>query len=613
MTWLLAALVAQMVLGTSAVFDRALLRRAQIDANSYTFWLGMLGLFSLVLIPFGFEFLPSRIMLEALESGVYFITAMFLVHIALTRGEASVVMMFIGALTPVLTLIIGFPFGFSNLGAMELAGFATLVLGAFLLFGVEERHSRNYIIFFAFASALFFALSTITAKVVYSNTPFINGFIWIKMAGVLISLALLLIPAFRNSILTSARVIDVKSKALYFLNRGYVSLGALLFAYAISIGNPALIESTGSFKYVVIFIVAWVLLREGFSGRILMGKISATILVGLGIIILTTSSLIASVPIKKPQTFGVTFSPFYAEKFGLDWQEAYMAMLDDLGARHLRLSAYWNEIEPEDEKFDFSRLDFQINEAEKRGAEIILAVGYKLPRWPECHIPEWARGLPREEFEDEVLEYIEKSILTYKNIDAIKFWQIENEPFLSFGEGCPEFAAEFLDKEIALVKSLDNRPIMITDSGELSIWIPAASRADIFGSTLYRVVWNDRIGHFTYPIPPAFFRLKRAVTEIFVGKKSMVIIELQGESWQKKMTYEVSVEEQRLSMNPEKFRDVLTYIEGTGFDTFYLWGAEWWYWLKENEGRPEMWNIAKRAIANASATGIDLNVIKDED
>ena len=117
---------------------------------------------------------------------------------------------------------------------------------------------------------------------------------------------------------------------------------------------------------------------------------------------------------------------------------------------------------------------------------------------------------------------------------------------------------------------------------------------------MYRTIYNDHIGHFTYPLPPSFFRAKRTLTRLIAGDKPMVVIELQGESWQKEMTYEVSVEEQYKSMNPEKFRDTIAYAKKSGFDTFYLWGVEWWYWLKEN-GHPEMWEIAKEEIHTASA------------
>ena len=27
---------------------------------------------------------------------------------------------------------------------------------------------------------------------------------------------------------------------------------------------------------------------------------------------------------------------------------------------------------------------------------------------------------------------------------------------------------------------------------------------------------------------------------------------------------------------------------------FYLWGAEWWYWMKEKQNKPEIWDEAKK-------------------
>ena len=49
----------------------------------------------------------------------------------------------------------------------------------------------------------------------------------------------------------------------------------------------------------------------------------------------------------KDTKFGVTFSRKQAEGFGLDWKKTYIDILDDLGAKNLRLSAYWSDIEPE--------------------------------------------------------------------------------------------------------------------------------------------------------------------------------------------------------------------------------------------------------------------------
>ena len=96
---------------------------------------------------------------------------------------------------------------------------------------------------------------------------------------------------------------------------------------------------------------------------------------------------------KSELVYGVNFSKKQAEDFGLNWKEAYLAVLDELGVKKIRLAAYWNEIEPEQGKFVWEDLDWQINEASKRNIEIILAIGGRLPRWPECHFPVWADGL----------------------------------------------------------------------------------------------------------------------------------------------------------------------------------------------------------------------------
>lgn len=306
-----------------------------------------------------------------------------------------------------------------------------------------------------------------------------------------------------------------------------------------------------------------------------------------------------SKPVEKID-FGVTFSKIYAEELGLDWEETYSAILDDLKVKKIRLIAYWPEIEPSQGNFDFKELDWQIDEAQKRGAEIILAVGRRLPRWPECHIPGWAKGLSEKEQQEKVLAVISEVIKHYKNEEAIKFWQIENEPFLgTFGE-CPKLDKKFLDKEIALARSLDNpstgsgqaRPIIITESGEFSTWIGAARRADIVGTTLYRKV-HGKLGYIRYPIPAIFYSRKAALIKKFFNINKIIIVELAAEPWGAEPTWELSLEEQLKLMNVEEFKGIISYTRRTGFSEAYLWGAEWWYWLKTEYSNDSMWQAAK--------------------
>src|SRR5574340_1785922 len=67
----------------------------------------------------------------------------------------------------------------------------------------------------------------------------------------------------------------------------------------------------------------------------------------------------------KEMKFGVSFSKSYAEYLELNWQEAYLAILDDLGAKSVRLQSDWDKTELSEGNFDFSALDWQMSEAEK--------------------------------------------------------------------------------------------------------------------------------------------------------------------------------------------------------------------------------------------------------
>jgi hypothetical protein len=251
-------------------------------------------------------------------------------------------------------------------------------------------------------------------------------------------------------------------------------------------------------------------------------------------------------------------------------------------------------VENKKDVFDYTDLDWQVNEARIRNVELIMSVGGRLPRWPECHFPEWTNNIPAEEREIKSLAYIQNTIDRYKNEKAIIAWQIENEPFLTHFGICPKLNKTHLDQEIALVKSLDSRPIIITDSGELSLWYSATSRADIFGTTMYRDTYSSVFkSYIHYPIGPGFFRFKRNVVGLFAHPKEWIVIELQAEPWCPVSYKNVSKEVRNKTMSNEKFDEMMEFSRLTGFKTFYLWGVEWWYWEKEVNKDPVMWEKAR--------------------
>ena len=294
-------------------------------------------------------------------------------------------------------------------------------------------------------------------------------------------------------------------------------------------------------------------------------------------------------------TYGVTFSVPYAEEIGIDWKAAYRAMLSDLGVKHLRLVAYWNETEPERDVYDWRDLDFQISEAKKHDADVILSVGRRLPRWPECHVPRWVGDMPWEERQMEIKQLITAVIERYKDNPTIIMWQIENEPYLTAfaTEHCGWLDEDFLQEEIALARSLDSRPVLVTDGGNFGLWYGAYTSGDVFGTSMYLYFWRPEVGAFRTVLPAVYYRIKSNVVQRLFGEKPMILSELSLEPWLAAHIEDVPVDEQVSRMPVERMREIVAYAKETGFDTQYVWGVEWWYWMKTKQNRSEFWDEAK--------------------
>lgn len=301
---------------------------------------------------------------------------------------------------------------------------------------------------------------------------------------------------------------------------------------------------------------------------------------------------------EKPELieYGMSFNTLYARELGLDWKETYDAIIDDLGVRKLRLAAHWPMVEPARNIYNFKELDYQIMRAEEVGAEVVLAVGRRLPRWPECHVPNWVKDLPQEQQDAAQLQMVEQVVERYKNSSAVVTWQVENEPFLELFafEHCGKHDLTLLEKEISLVKKLDpSRPVLVTDSGNLGMWNGAYSRGDMFGTSVYVHFWNPELGQFRTVLPAWVYRVKDNLMGVIYGDKPTILIELSAEPWLLEPIVDVPLELQFTRMNLEKFEDILQYAEKTHYEEQYLWGAEWWYWLKM-QNQPEMWERGKK-------------------
>lgn len=296
---------------------------------------------------------------------------------------------------------------------------------------------------------------------------------------------------------------------------------------------------------------------------------------------------------------GIVYSFKQAEDFGFEPKQALVKILDQLEPKYLRVIAYWDRIEKQPGIFDFSEIDFQMKEAQRRGIKVTLIIGEKTPRWPECHYPSWLDSENRQERQVAVMKYLEAIVKKYREDSALEFWQLENEPFLAFGE-CPNLNHRDFYEKLKLLKSLDNREIILTTSGELDTWFRAFAFGDRIGFSVYRrffvsTPWK-KIG-LDYPILPNFYSTKASFWQLFF-KKEVMITELQLEPWLEKKIVETPLEDQFRELDFDRLVAYLDYAERIRLPRFYLWGVEWWLWLEEN-GHPEFINyVAKNVFFN---------------
>jgi hypothetical protein len=333
---------------------------------------------------------------------------------------------------------------------------------------------------------------------------------------------------------------------------------------------------------------------------------AGALMVGVLMMVGGLVSAAEAVPARADMILGVTFSPRYAGGLDLDPRATYIAMLDQLGVRSVRLPLYWEEVEAAPGVFDFSDSDFYVHEAAARGVTLIVSVGYKQPRWPECYPPRWASSLSAEQLQQHVLRLVEAEVTHVRQWPQVAMWQVENEPFVRFGN-CDSpvvLTPTFVGEEIDLIHSLDNRRVLVTDSGEWSTLVSTMSTTDVdLGLSVYRDVPLSSFGLSRYPLPAWSYTVKNGFARAVTGADGMTIIsELQCEPWfvgggLKEVPYEV----QRSQFPPEEIvLSNIEYARRTQFSRAYLWGVEWWYWMA-SRGHPEYVEAARQAFATQTA------------
>lgn len=298
-----------------------------------------------------------------------------------------------------------------------------------------------------------------------------------------------------------------------------------------------------------------------------------------------------------PISYGVSFIPDYAESLGLNPKTTMQSLLN-IGVKQFRLTSYWSDLAPTATTYDFSSLDWQFDLAKQYHAKITLTIGLRQPRWPECHMPNWALNEPTTTWENQLYAFIKTVVNRYKVSPVLANYQLENEYFLKGFGTCTNFSRQRLVHEYNLVKSLDSKHPIILGRSNNAMGIPLGNpKPDLYSISVYTKVWDAAVTHqyLAYPFPSWYYGFLAGIQKLLLGR-NMVIDEMQAEAWTPdgKSITQTSLSEQNKSMNAADLKYSFEFAKKTGMKSVDMWGAEYWYYRMTILHDPSLWNVATK-------------------
>jgi hypothetical protein len=299
-------------------------------------------------------------------------------------------------------------------------------------------------------------------------------------------------------------------------------------------------------------------------------------------------------------------------------------LLSETGARHVRLSLEWSEVEPEQGQFDFGLLDALLSAARDNGARVLLGVGIKGQRAPEFYIPGWVSAqtnLGQGEvisddpaIRDAALTMVRAVVKHTSGSPAVEAWQAENEPYVDSARSDRwSLSRAYVEEVVAAIRANDpqGHPVSINHAQHWVFdqrWRDALGDSDVLAASLYPFRNYNIAGiHFVANIVEfgplgSNYRLQGRLAH--EAGKQFWITELQAEPWTDGDARLISPPHPSPNLSPAKLRQNIEYGRRAGADRLYLWGAEWWLFEEERYGDSRWMETVKAAVAEGHAAAL---------
>jgi drug/metabolite transporter (DMT)-like permease len=293
-SWLLVIILAYLFFAFSSLGDKVVLSGPP-NPKSYTFYVGLLNILILFVIPFtGLENPGLTMMCWIIFDAIVFVLGLYSGFLAVDNFEVSKVTTTIGATQPIFIFFISWFFwGYQELTFVNFIAFFLLFIGSLVIsFGKKPELTGKFLKITAFSS-LMYSVDYVLAKFIFANFSFVQGLIWRSIFIFLLVLVLLLKKENRRQIFKKKIRENKKLEKLFLATQTCGGVANILQSFAIYLTPIAflpIINSLRGMQFVFLFVITITvsfffpkILKEEISKKIILRKSFAIILIILGL------------------------------------------------------------------------------------------------------------------------------------------------------------------------------------------------------------------------------------------------------------------------------------------------------------------------------------------
>lgn len=291
LSWLFIGIFGLIFVGIASTGDKVILKKAITDPIANAFFVSLTGLFALVLVPFGFHLPTSELVIQSLGTGILFFLGMLFYFFALKGADASAILPIQGGWLPVAALGFSALFIPHTIIGIHLPAFMLMVLGTVMISknGPHQRLAPRVLVA-AFASAIFIGASDVLTKKIFLETGFISGFVLTRVGAGFGALIIFSVSSWRARIFSRP---SAPAGAAFLGNRLLAGFGSVIFFYAISLGNPPILEALRGVSLLTVFVLTALcsryaprVLHESFTRASIVRKLAGTACIVIAIALL---------------------------------------------------------------------------------------------------------------------------------------------------------------------------------------------------------------------------------------------------------------------------------------------------------------------------------------